>query len=371
MAIYLDDVIQNGKKAICETLGISLEDIPLKRKKEFQFPVVNEDGNLIFKKRVGGKPEFNVFVPKLGREVKVRYANSQRKDRDNNFSYEPKSLFLETLEAGKAVVQDDNEFIIHFLNPNLCEQSPFRKPNSSFVYSFIDGDLTAKTENDRDEERIMALSIILGQTSWPVKKLRMLAKGMAISGVDDMTDEVVKKTLRKIAFDEPKMFINKAESREVIFSGKIQEAVDRNILNIQTKNGMRRWYLTNEEILPLSFGTNDRAELDNFLSSNWHLFADGIQNALDKKTVSSSLASPEMDRFFESEKPVLVENASQRSNSLMEQFEELKKDDEKFQKIKKYAAMNREDPSLHHKTRDAYDANIEAINLYKEASKLD
>lgn len=361
--IYLDDKAVNGKKGVCEYLKIDPNSIPSNRRKEFEVTGgrVDRDGNLRVRKSIDGKPEYSVYVPHLGREVKVRYAVSQSPVREGGFRYTGKTL-MEPAEDGSVLMKDENEFIFWFIRP-LNRQSPFRREGAKFYYEYKDNDAKAKSEIELEEARIDALSIIVGSDSWSMAQLRQLAKGMNISGVDDMTDLVVKKNLKDRAYKDPLEFYKTANSREVIFSGKIQEAIDLKVLHVVDKNGMRRWYLNDEEILPIQYGDDPLNALKNHLSSEWYKYADEVNRGLEGRTVASNLNNPANDEFFE-EAPKVSQKA-EMNVSFIEALNELKKDEIKFEKIKKLAEADIEDPSLHWATRKSYNENKELIDAYK------
>lgn len=368
MAIYIDDVVMNGKAEICHALGIDKNTIPVHRRKLFEFThkKPDADGRVRSKKSIGGKPEYSVMVPKLGREVKVRYGISQRKDKDQNFVYAPTMLSLEPAEDGSVLMSDELAFIFWFLRP-MCRQSPFRQRTDKFFYEYQDNEAKATATVEKEQKRIDALNIIVGvNEGWSMSKLRQLAKGMKMSGVDDMTDNVVKDKLIAKAYSDPLEFVNQASSREIIFSGKIQEAIDRNILNIKKPNGMARWYLNEEEILPLQYGVDERAELMNYMALNWHLHADKLQAALDNKTIETNLNNPENDKFFDEPVPE-VNMPAQIGASMTDLMKQLNEDEKLREKIIRFSKLDPEDPSVHHMIRRQIKDAMPLIEAYRKS----
>lgn len=366
MSIYIDHSVVT-KQALFETLGISNKLIPAPREKRFQFPVrVDQDGNKRHLKTLLCN-EYSVYIPSLNRDVRVRWANSQRKDKEGNYEYFPTNNTLEAGEGGVALVSDDMVYLWWFINP-MNRQSPFRKPQAPVFYEFLDNDQIARVSNDKDASRITAMSIVLGSNAWTIEKLRTLAKGMGIAAVNEMTDDVVKSTLKDKAFNDPVKFINMAESREVAFTGKIQEAIDRNILQLKTVNGMQRWYLGQSEILPVQYGIEARKVLEDHLSAKWYMYADDLNALLTNTTVRSNLFNPVNDTSFEPAN--LIDVVAMTDDEVLKKFKELKKDYGRLQRIKKYSETDVNTPGLHANIIKAMHDLAPEIELYRKAVEM-
>lgn len=367
MAIYIDDVVVNKAK-LFETFGVAKNAVPSPREKRFQFPVrVDSDGN---KRHLGRLMcnEYSIYVPSLNREVRVRYANSQKKDKEENFIYFPTDNEMQAGEGGEVLITDEMVFLFWYINP-MNRQSPFRKPQAPVFYEFLDNDHLAKVSNNKDETRITAMSIVLGLNAWPIARLRTLAKGMGIGGVDTMTDDVVKSLLKGRAFKDPDNFINQAESREVAFVGKIQEAIDRNIIQLKTLNGMQRWYMGSNEIVPVQYGIDARKILDDHLSAKWYMYSDEINQLLDGTSIATNLSKPENDEHFEDAD--MIETISEIDSTVWNEYLVLKADDLKFQKIKKYAEVDLNNPATYTNTKKAVENHAEEIALYRKGLELE
>lgn len=376
MALFIDDKKVGGVKDLLEVLKLEPNAIPYrKRTKEFQqiMPrdihgnVRMKDGRSMTTRNISGRPEFSIYVPKLGYEVRVRLAQTQRKDKDEGFIYTPNLISMIPGEDGVAPVTDDLEFAFWFLHP-WCAHSPFKKVDTEAFFEYKDDDARSKTDNDTEENRINALSYIVGYNAKNIKDLRNLAKGMNVGGVDDMTDEVVKRELRLLANIDPVGFVNKIENRETVFSGQVQDALDKDILKLETLNGMQRWYLSGKEILPVSYGQDAMAVLKDELSTKWYLYSDKIEIALKSTETASNLQNPANDEVFAEHMPHIVEQKAELSPEQLAILKEMEVDVAYMEKIKGLAALDPTDPSLHHAKLKSYNANIEAINAYKSAS---
>lgn len=365
MAIYIDNQVVTKQK-LYEILNIPERSIPFPREKRFQLPTRTDgDGNSRHLHRLMCN-EFSVYLPKENREVRVRLATTQKKDKEQNFEYFPTDNALESGEKGLVVINDEMTYLFWYINP-MNRQSIFRKPHGPVFYEFLDNDSLAKASNDKDEIRITAMSIILGQNAWPVSRLRTLAKGIGVGGVNDMTDEVVKNTLKGKAYADPLTFINQAESREVAFAGKIQEAIDGHIIQLRTVNGMQRWYLNGSEIIPVQYGIDARKVLDDHLSAKWYMYSDEITNSLTNVSVSSNLNSAQNDAAFtETEVAPVVIDAE-----LWSAYQELKKDERKMEKVMKYLDVDITNPGLNVNARAAAKRMQEEIALYKKGLALE
>ena len=367
MAIYIDGEVVTKSK-LFELLSVPKNAVPFPREKRFKFPVrVDQDGN----KRYLGRllcNEYSIYVPSLNREVRVRWATTQKKDKDQNFEYFPTDNEMKAGEGGEVVISDEMVYLFWYINP-MNRQSPFRKPQAPVFYEFLDNDHLAKVDNDRDESRIIAMSIVLGNSSWDIARLRTLAKGMGIAGVDGMTDEVVKSQLKARAFKDPETFINQAESREVAFTGKIQEAIDRNIIQLKNLNGMQRWYMGQNEIIPVQHGVDARKVLDDHLSAKWFLYSDDINQLLEGVSVSNNLNKPENDEHFG--KTEKISGVAEVDNELWEAYLALKEDTFKMDRVKKYADLDLTNPGLNTNTRKAAENIKDEIALYKKGLELE
>lgn len=373
MGLYVNDVAMT-KKAALEFLGISPTFIPQVRRKIIQVVTKQIDRDKVRPpKSIGGKPQYLVYVPHLEKEVAIRYATSQRKDKDQNFVYpHPRTLALHPAEDGTVLIPDELEFLFWFLRP-MCEQSPFRDKSTQFYYGFKDDNAKATADMEREEKYIRAISILVGPTAWTDVQLKHLAKGMNILSVDDMSPMVVKNELKKLAYKDPTVFYNNANSREVIFSGKIQEAIDAKILVLKTLNGMQRWYLGDDEVLPVNYQQNPLTELKNHMAEKWYLYADKITERLAGVDLAQKLNNPQNDAAFEEVK--LPKEAVIRAELTPEQIEvlkEIKSKDwllEKMHKIDAYDKTNLE--KMHPAQRESYLANKDKYEIWKKAQDLE
>jgi hypothetical protein len=376
MALYLDDKKVGGIKELLTALKLDEKEIPYrKRVKEFQQIMERDihgnarmkDGRNMTTRNITGRPEYTVYVPKLGYEVRIRIAQTQRKDKDEGFIYTPNIISMIPGEDGIATITDDLEFAFWYLHP-WCAHSPFYKTESQPFFEYKDDDAKSKMDNDNEENRINALSYIVGYNSKPIKQLRSLAKGFNIGGVDDMTDEVVKKQLRILANNDPVGFVNKIESRELVFSGEIQDAIDKGVLTLGSLNGMNRWYLSGKEILPISYGQDALAVLKDELSTKWYLYAKDIEAGLAKTEIASNLQNPAQDEVFEKHEVYKVEQRAELTPEQLVILKEMEADTAYMEKIKALAALDPTDPALHHSKLKSYNTNIAAIQAYKAAS---
>ena len=373
MSIYLDDQVMNGTNAVLKYLGVDKSLIPTTRRKLFEVKggKTDRDGNLRICKSIYGVAQYTIHVPILGRQVKVRIASNQTPNKDKGFLYSPKNIGLEPSEDGSVLVQDEEQFLFWFLRP-MNKQSPFRSEFEKVYYEYMDNEDKAKTSIALEEARINAMSIIVGDNRWSVTKLKSLAKGLEVQNVDDMSTVILQEALKKIAYADPIAFYSNATSRDIIFSGKIQDAIDKDILTVKTMNGMKRWYLSDREILPLQHSEDPNIALKNFLAQNWHLYADEIQAGIDGKSQSTFLNSPENDAFFqEEEKHITPETLSHVDGQIVYDLKQMDIKDEEFEKIKKIAEYDLSDPNLHHSKRKSYEMNKEAVDAYKESLKAE
>ncbi len=374
MALFLDDK-KVSVTELCAALGISEKDIPYrKRNKDFEQKMERnadgtpkrdrDSGRYLTTRKVTGAPCFSVFVPKIGYEVKIRYAVTQRKVKDGEFDYQPKIIDMLPGEDGVASMSDPLQFVFWFLHPwNL--HSPFHQVGTPHYFEYKDDDLQSKTANDHEENLINALGYIVGQYAKPMRELRALAKGLSFAGVDDMTDEVLKKALRDYARRDPVKFLNQIDSREISFSGMIQDAIDKEVLHTENLNGMVRWYLNGKEILPVTFGMDPVLALKNEMADKWHLYAKDVQDAINGVDIKSKLNKPENDEAFVAAEPHEISYKAELSPEQRAVLAKMKEENWYDEKIKKLAAIDPNDTSVHHAIRTSYEKNKEAVELYK------
>lgn len=373
MAFYVDDRPMKKKEAL-EFLGVSPSFIPQTRQKIIQVVTKRINADTVRPpKSIGGKPAYMVYVPHLEREVTIRYAITPPRPHDtiqNKVVYpHPKTLALHPAENGLVLVPDELEFLFWFLRP-MCEQSPFRDKQQPFYYGFKDDNATATKDMELEEKRILANSIIVGPLAWTDVKLKHLAKGMGIQGVDDMMPMVVKNELRKLAYKDPTDFYNKANSKEVIFTGKIQEAIDLKVLVLKSLNGMQRWYLGAEEVLPIAFGQNPLIELKNHMAEKWYLYADKINDAMAGIDIAAKLNNPINDLAFDDEPKVPQQRIrAELTPEELELLKEIKEKDwleAKMQKIANYDLSRVSGSQL-----ASYKANKHYFEAWKKAKELE
>ncbi|AIM37379.1 hypothetical protein KO02_12265 [Sphingobacterium sp. ML3W] len=293
-AIYIDDQ-KVGLKKVFEELGIE-NNLPQNvRQRVFELRNIVKDklnGGVRMPRSIGGVPEFVVFSKKHGHTVKIRYANSQTPRKDKDPLYQPILLSLIPNELGQVEIQDDVTFVFWYLHP-LHEFSPFRDKKAGFDFKYLNKDGIAAQEVTKEEYTINALSIILGDKAWNTIRLRQFAKGLRMAGVDDLTDMELKKSLMDLAKKDPVGFYSKTQVSDYQFEGFIQDAIDKGILERKTINGLERWYLVGEEILPIQYGADAQKALSDYIALNTKELIPKIKNALVGETKSSVLNTPE------------------------------------------------------------------------------
>lgn len=372
MALYIDDKAMTKKEAL-DFLRISPTFIPQVRRKIIQCVTKQIDKDKVRPpKSIGGKPQYLVYVLHLEKEVAIRFATSQRKDKDQNFVYpHPKTLALHPAEDGTVLIPDELEFLFWFLRP-MCEQSPFRDKSLQFFYGFKDDHAKATADMEREEKYIRAIGILVGPDAWSDVQLKHLAKGMNIQSVDDMTPMVVKNELKKLAYKDPVIFYNNANSREVLFSGKIQEAIDAKVIVLKTLNGMQRWYLGNEEVLPIAYGQNALIELKNHMAEKWYLYSDKINEGLAGVDLASKLNNPQNDAAFEETKVPETRIRAELTPEEIEILKDIKSKDWLSDKMRKIDAYDKSDlDKMQHAQRKSYLDNKEIYEVWKKAQELE
>lgn len=299
--LYVDDV-PVGVKELYEVLGIDPKSIPNKLARVFEIHPnkirKDEQGNEKTPRRLGIPTKFNAFIKSKGMNVTVRYAREVQKDNKNGYvtlRYSPGQLWINGREEN---VIDDIEYAFRYIHPD-CYNSPFRQLNGTFRYLFKDVEANANADLLKDEQEMRAMSLIIGNNAWAVSQLRQVAKGLHISGVDALTDAEVKNRLKMLAKANPNQFFDDARSRNIQFSGLLQDVVDQNVVKIVSNNGFRRWHFVNQEICVIPSGANEMEALRQAVANDMELIPQ-FKTALEGRTVESVLDKPENQKFFDS-----------------------------------------------------------------------
>jgi hypothetical protein len=265
---------------------------------------------------------------------------------------------------GTCLIPDELEFLFWFLRP-MCLQSPMRRPEQVSFYQFQDHNERAERDLEMEEERMKAMSIFLGRDAWPDAQLKTLAKGLNIAGVDDMTPLVVKSELKKLAYKNPREFYTRASSRDIIFSGKIQEAIDGKVFVLKSLNGMQRWYMGAEELLPITYGQDPLNELKNMMAEKWYLYADKVNDALAKNDISAKLNNPVNDAVFKAEPELKIK--AELTDKELKFLAEIKKNDWLEEKMKKIHAYDKSEPDKMHPSQlKSWKENEEMYEAWKK-----
>lgn len=298
--LYVDDV-NVGVKQLYAELGIDPNSIPKKLARIFEINpnrlTLDEFRNEKAPRALGISTKFDVYSKVHDKVVTVRYAETERHKNENGIrvtTYKPAQLFI----RGKAGnINDDVAFAYMYLHPS-CQQSPFRKLNQAFRYLFKDNEAVANADLLREEQVMRAMSMIIGERSYPISQLRQLAKGMNIAGVDDLTDAELKNRLKDLAKNDPVKFFNDSRSNSIQFNGVLQDSVDKGILRIHTNNGFKRWHFYNEELCIINSGTDEMAALKEVVSRRMELIPQ-LQTALEGRTIESEINKPENQQYFD------------------------------------------------------------------------
>jgi hypothetical protein len=243
--LFIDKELKTAQE-VADMFGLNLGKI--QKAPEFE---INEDRRSI---KPGGDREMSIpagtrfhaffFGKRKGmKDVEIRYAEhitteplTPGSDRVVD-KYHPYKVKFE----GESVLIDElfiDLAVFMYLHP-LNEYSPFRgQLKEKFHYSFNDKQLKG--------EKVVSAGNVLLQAMQKALELqgeamRVLAKGVGVSGVDQMEDIQVQAELVKRAQNDPAGFIGQAGSNKVIIKGMINAAIDNGLFKEVDSNGRRRW----------------------------------------------------------------------------------------------------------------------------------
>lgn len=298
--LFVDDV-NVGVKELCTVLGIDPKTIPSKLERIFEINpdrvTKDEQGNPKTPRRLGISAKFNVFSPVKDKVVTVRYAESAlpqtTKAGLNTTNYSPAHLFIHGKEQN---VSDDYAYFYMYIHPDN-NQSPFRKIDGGYRYLFKDNEALAKADLIKEEQKIRAMALIIGDSAFTMSELIQIAKGMNIPNVDRLEPSVVKNELKKLALANPNKFFDDARSNSIIFNGLIQDALDKNKITLQSSNGYKRWYFGTEEMCIVPQGGNELQALKQAISKNMD-YLPQIKAAIEGNSIENELDKPENQAFF-------------------------------------------------------------------------
>lgn len=298
--LYVDDV-NVGVKELYAVLDIDPKSIPGKLERIFEINPdrvrKDEHGNDKTPRRLGLPTKFNVFSKREGKVVTVRYAENTTQTSRKGFvetTYKPAQLYINGREE---MVSDDVAYVFMFLHPD-CFNSPFRPLDAGFRYVFKDAEAAAKSDLLKDEQEIRAMSLIIGDNAYSMTELRQIAKGMNVPNVDRLSDYEVKNELKKKAKANPNKFFDDARSNSIVFNGLIQDAVDKQIIQLSTANGYKRWYFQGNEVCVIPSGSNEMEALRKAIVEHMDYIPE-IITAIEGKSTENELDKPENQHYFE------------------------------------------------------------------------
>lgn len=175
-----------------------------------------------------------------GKTIEIRYAESinqtWRGEKLVDEYFPPKVMF-----EGEAMLlesSDPDKALYFFLHP-LQETSPFRdQVKEKWHWSFKDVAARSKKELDKFSAIRKAFNEVEKLSG---EKLKIIAKGMGISGVESMEEIQVKAELSKKVQENAELFMQNLNKKEVMFRGLILNGIDRQLFKIKDTYGNKSW----------------------------------------------------------------------------------------------------------------------------------
>lgn len=185
--------------------------------------------------------------------------------------YTPKKLQFPG-EEFHMILQHDKA-LFFFLSRD-CMDSPFYVKGKPFYYYLQDKEQEARLRVQSTGRVFEAMALLQGKDKLPEARLRMLAKGIGISGVDQMDDELILiDSLMQVAEKDPEKFIMDAKSKNTSFYGTLQNLIDKGAITFKSMNGMDRWFwgagaLSGQEIIHVDKNANAFESLKAYIVDN-------------------------------------------------------------------------------------------------------
>lgn len=197
--------------------------------------------------------------PNTNKAVKITYAESANPIAGPNnqivMDYQPKKIMFPGEEF--IMITDPGKALFFFLSKD-CMNSPFRLPTKSFYFYLQDKEKEAMLRVQSKTKIMEALTVISDANS---DRLKVLAKGIGLTGIDLMDDYQIKDQLIVYAEQNTDEFINHSRSKNTEFYGTIQNLVDKGAIVYKQLNGVDRWFwgtgpMINQEIVIVERGRN-------------------------------------------------------------------------------------------------------------------
>jgi hypothetical protein len=297
--LYLDDV-EVSVNNLYELLDIDKNSIPNPNEKEFEVHqrFVTKDALGNFRSpQVGIQTNCKIWNKKTGMYSKLRIAETVTESGtgENKVKvYKPGQLFIKNRYKG---VSNDQEFIYMYIMPD-CAQSPFRDEDKTPRYMFKNNQDIAKISVDFERQRARAIGVVTGDNAMTINQLKQIAKGMDVDNVKNLSDDEVKSALISIAIKNPNKFYDACKSRDVIFNGIVQDAIDEKIITQDFSDGIRRWKFEGEDIVVVTGGSDMMKTLRDSLAERAMEMIPRIKDALDGRSSKQLLENPQLDRLF-------------------------------------------------------------------------
>lgn len=216
---------------------------------------------------------------KEGNTIEVRYAQRKSQVRDKVTRqlidiYSPKKVQTN----GDITMCDKLDIAIFlYLHPKH-KNSPFRNQGETiWTYAFHDKTAAATAEIAKGDVMRQALNHAAEASG---KDLKIMAKGLGITAVDEMDLQEIRAALTSKAMSDPAGYIQKVGKQGTKMEGRILDAIDKNMVKLDESYGTPKWLwnggpnrgqliceVTNLSITPRQFLINFvKANLDRFYS---------------------------------------------------------------------------------------------------------
>lgn len=230
-----------------------------------------------------------------GRTLEIRYAESMQPELVGNTLVD-KYYPLKVRYEGESHLYDWNNedlCVYIYLHP-YNKMSPFRSQfKSPYVWNFKDVELESNDGMAKVDQLTDALIAIKGLSG---EKLRIIAKGMGVSGAEKMLENAIKIELSTKAQANPVQFNKDIAGNTVMFKGLIVNGVDRGLFRLDESTGQKIWKwgkgAHNEDPIVTVTGvsSNPQQVLLDFIMGNIHTYYSKIVTGLEtlKATASAS-----------------------------------------------------------------------------------
>lgn len=373
MNLYIDDK-KTTTSEIMATLGLKHVTVPNpNRTRKFERLGVRDSNGNIKKDVQNGKPimpaslsfknSFDAPLPDGG-YAKITYSPRQMPETINGttrIEYAEPSITIPK-EHKLLNPSEKNLFFWMWLN-TLDKASPLNTGslNPKVEYNFVDEESNARNLNDKEDAIAEALYML---KNLEIAQVRQLAKGYNLShNIDNITDAEVRNLLRVKVKSNPSEFTLDMNNNNIAFDGIIKDAIDKGVFQQRASVNGIMWTLDGEDLAESRDVANAFHKIRNAVEADMEECMPKVLSGIKNQTKKQTLTAPLNDKFFggfKTKEDVIFDKEDAKD------ITNYKNTEEHIAKLRKWAAMDPNDPKLHGNTKKALIDNAEDIEAQRQ-----